>query len=160
MSPYLTENNLHYKCHTVNGVKKRGWVSQESHDTHKPRVWKNVYRFWILKLSDAYSNHWALNDPSKNSSCPHFKARTFSDITWLFITLENNNLQFCMKREKNVTTRITVHSVKHSNSFIQHRLNNTFRPNGPLADRQEYQINKQSRIEMEISAFHIDIRHI
>jgi len=24
-----------------------------------------------VKTSDAYGSHWALNDPSKNCSCPH-----------------------------------------------------------------------------------------
>jgi len=65
-----------------------------------------------------------------------------------------------MKREKDVITRMTVHSVKHNNSFIQHRLNNMFRLTGPLSDRQEWEINKLSRIENEISTFYIDIRHI
>jgi hypothetical protein len=65
-----------------------------------------------------------------------------------------------MKRKKDLITRIRVYSVKHNNSFIQHRLNSMFRLNGPLSDRQEWEINKLSWIEMEISTFYIDIRHI
>jgi hypothetical protein len=48
-----------------------------------------------------------------------------------------------------VFSRITTDSVEHNNSFIQRQLN-IFRPNGTSSGWQEWKINTQFRIGIEI----------